>query len=399
MRYATWGPGEYLDVALASLFPVFPAIDRRRELAQYLTGLYQARVELFNSGRSALEAALLRMRASTKDSARNAIVVPSMICESVPRKILQSGFQPAFCDLACELTLEPDCTLGLLGPDTAGVLAPHVYGRVSALESIVRQCRALSIPVVEDCAASFLLPDPEGRLSGWAGDYVILSFQVGKTIVAGSGGALLDRSSREEPSPPPPPWSGRQEMKLALSKIGFVLRHTLVVLGYTKQKLLGPIDEGLPRATLEEMHAMSAVDSRLVFRQMARWEELRRARLGIFARFASNLASSGIRLPQYKPGVYLNHLFVQFPFPILEWKSEAEAVSPLRNRLRSMGVQTHLPYYPAHWRPAFRSFIREPLPVTERFATTSIAVPSQPAMKPSDVDYICECLIRCAQAG
>lgn len=127
-------------------------------------------------------------------------------------------------------------------------------------------CRNAGITLIEDCAASFLLPDCRGRLSGTNGDYVIFSFQRGKTVAAGSGGALLQRTGVAE-SYDVKPWTSRELRMLHVSKIIFMLEEVFVKTGYLMQRTVG-LPSDFARSTMEQIHPIPDLDCSLVLKQL-----------------------------------------------------------------------------------------------------------------------------------
>ena len=104
--------------------------------------------------------------------------------------ILYQGAIPVFADVdprTCNLTastIEPR-----LSERTRAIIVTHLFGNPCDMEPIMKLARAHSIPVIEDCAQSFLAQSG-GRMVGSLGDIGCFSLQQGKHITTGEGGIV-----------------------------------------------------------------------------------------------------------------------------------------------------------------------------------------------------------------
>jgi dTDP-4-amino-4,6-dideoxygalactose transaminase len=231
----TWDRHELHEV-IRSLF-VRPAADGNHELAAYIEQHFGGQAVLVNSGRSALELALHRLREHTQQP-HPSVLTPSLICRAVPDKIVATGFTPVFYDVSRDLSPSVESLCNAIRPDTAAVVFPYLYGKVVPAEKVAMMCKDAGLALIEDCAASFLLPHRQGCLSGTSGDYVIFSFQRGKTAVAGGGGALVDRTGTQD-GYVAGNWTSWELRKLYFSKITFMLEEVFLRTGYLAQRTVG----------------------------------------------------------------------------------------------------------------------------------------------------------------
>lgn len=395
LEHFDWGRAEFRVLLRGLVSP--SGVDRREELREWLAERYESKsVTLFNSGRSALEAAAAHLRATHGARRRvSGVLMPSLVCDSVPRKIAAAGLRPVFFDMTPGMAPDLEDAMRRIDGETLAVLIPYVYGLVIDIDELVRVCRAQGIAIIEDCAPSALLPAPSGRMSGLAGDYTILSFQLGKTLVAGGGGALIRRNEAATDGAVmrPRPWTAEEERALVRSKRGFLLRYGYPGAGYYMSRLLGPIDLGLAYQTYNQVHSMAAVDSALVFCQIERWPELKAKREAILRRYAA-AATPGraYSLPQLdrpnQTGTYVQRLFVEFPADVVEWKSDGSSRSTLFEFLEKRGLQSQKTYCPAHELAEFQEWATGPLPETERLVRRLLAVPTQPRLRAATVEWI-----------
>jgi len=386
MTYASWNWREPAAALAASFIPPSGAPSRLR---RRIEKEYGAPVSLWSSGRAALEAAFWACR----DAGCIRVLMPALLCRSVPERAVAAGLRPVFYDIGPDLRPDLDQALSCLGSEPACLLAPHLYGLASSLRHACEVCRRAGALLIEDCAASFLLRREDGGRCAEHCDFAIFSFNTGKTLVAGSEGALLQRTPMDVPVPAP--WAASQERLLAAGKISFGLAFAWPVAGYTLFRSL-PWRFCRKRAELlVSAKSIPAVDAGIVEVQWKRWEALHARRLEILRLYATELAGvSGIRLPQYAPGRYLTRLFIEFPVNI---NNPGRPRYPVPEFLRARGIQTHLPYPPLHLDPAFGSPSPGKCPVSEHFADSCVAVPSQPELTDRQVRYVCETIREVAE--
>ncbi len=389
-----WSRTEYGTVLSHLLGRAYASRDYRTRLRTRIEQTFGGKALLLNSGRSALEVALLRMRMLAPQREKNTILVPSFLCRAVADKIVRCGFAPRFYDITPGLNPCVESLKQTMQPGVAGVVVPHLYGKVENLVDLAAWCRAREVRLIEDCAAAFLVEDSEGTLSGLNGDYVIFSFQEGKTVVAGSGGALIDRTTvlaADEATGES--WSAAEEWRLCLSKLSFLTRKVHRSVGYLLQRTWGELGPSFADRKQQEVRPLAAVDASLVFQQIDLWRQREARKRAITARYARNVgAGSGLSLPQVQGNHHVGRLFVRYPAPILRRFSDSRYESAVVAFLKSKGVQTQLPYYPVHRLPEFQAWREAPLPTTDAVFQSMIEVPTQITLQDDQIDYVCECL-------
>lgn len=104
--------------------------------------------------------------------------------------ILYQGAVPVFADVdprTCNVTA---ATIeAVLSERTRAIVATHLFGNPCDMQPIMELARARSIPVIEDCAQSFLAKSG-GQVVGGIGDIGCFSLQQGKHITTGEGGIV-----------------------------------------------------------------------------------------------------------------------------------------------------------------------------------------------------------------
>lgn len=388
MVYASWS---WRELAAALGCAVSPDMTARARLREQMESLLGEEVSLWASGRAALEEAFRAIARVSGD--RREALMPSLLCRSVAERALAAGLQPRFYDIGEDLTPDLARAREGIGRQTACVVVPHLYGRVLDLEPITGPCRAAGVHLIEDCAASFLLRMENGALSGRQADFAVFSFNTGKTLVAGGGGALIQRAGL--PAAAPETWSTREERKHAAARLWFALSYAWPSAGYSFLHRLPWRRWGARAPQKVQGKTITAVDASVVMVQWQRWPQLLARRLEIQGQYASGLANApGIRLPQYAQGRYLTRLFVEFPVNV---NDSSQPRYPVRELLHARGIQTHLPYPPLHLDPQFGGPRRGDCPVSEQVAARCLAVPSHPGLRHTQVEWVCRAIREIAQ--
>jgi dTDP-4-amino-4,6-dideoxygalactose transaminase len=107
--------------------------------------------------------------------------------------ILFQGAVPVFADVdPVSLNITPESVQKCITPHTKAVLLAHLFGTAADVEGIIEVCRPLGIPVIEDAAQAFLAHQ-NGKLLGTIGDIGCFSFQQGKQMTCGEGGAIITK--------------------------------------------------------------------------------------------------------------------------------------------------------------------------------------------------------------
>src|SRR4029453_10281271 len=105
--------------------------------------------------------------------------------------ILYQGAIPVFADVeprTCNIsakTIEP-----CLSERTRAIIATHLFGNPCAMGEIMDLAERNAIPVIEDCAQSFLARY-DGQSVGTFGKLACFSLQQGKHITSGEGGLVV----------------------------------------------------------------------------------------------------------------------------------------------------------------------------------------------------------------
>jgi dTDP-4-amino-4,6-dideoxygalactose transaminase len=148
-------------------------------------------VVTFASGRNSLRAILRAMRIGDGDE----VILPGFTCVVVPYAIIHCGARPVFVDIQPDYRMDLEALRGALTPRTRAIIAQHTFGLPERMADILTLARARGIRVIEDCAHVLPGSTHDGRPLGAFGDAAYFSFEAGKTISSGWGGAAVTRDA------------------------------------------------------------------------------------------------------------------------------------------------------------------------------------------------------------
>ncbi|MEZ5988623.1 MAG: DegT/DnrJ/EryC1/StrS family aminotransferase [Planctomycetota bacterium] len=162
----------------------------RRFEGEFAASLGRAHAVAASSGSMALQAA-----AAALGLAPGREVVTSPITDfGAIAALLYEGLVPRFHDVDPETLAATPATIEAAveaGGDRVGaVVLTSLFGRPTEAEAVADRCRARGLPLIEDAAQS-LGTLRGGRPIGGFGDLACFSFQQGKHIACGEGGAVV----------------------------------------------------------------------------------------------------------------------------------------------------------------------------------------------------------------
>lgn len=125
------------------------------------------------------------------------VVVPSFTFAASANAVAYVGAEPVFMDCSAETwTLDPELLVdelnrrSAIGSQVKAVLTVDLFGQCCDYDTILSECRAREIAVIEDAAEA--LGSTHGpSMAGAFGEAAVLSFNGNKIVTSGGGGALL----------------------------------------------------------------------------------------------------------------------------------------------------------------------------------------------------------------
>ena len=137
------------------------------------------------SGTTALYTAMAAMEVGPGDE----VILPAWTWYADHDAVVLSGALPVFVEIDESFAIDPKLIEAKITPRTKAIVPSHLQGGVADLDPILEIARKHKLRVVEDCAQC-CGGRYKGKFVGSIGDLGINSFQLGKTITAGEGGAV-----------------------------------------------------------------------------------------------------------------------------------------------------------------------------------------------------------------
>ncbi len=269
--------------------------------------------------------------------------------------VVAAGARPVFCDVDPDRhCMDPNEIDRLVTTNTGAILVVHLYGRMAAMDDILRRARARGVPVLEDCAQAHGARY-QGRLAGTWGDAAAFSFYPTKNLGAlGDGGALLT------------PHQEVADQARLLRNYGWRQQYTSEL--HSTNSRLDELQAAVLSAKLPHLDAWNAT----------------RRELAATYRIALG-GVTAVRLPADDPdGGHVYHLYVV---------QAGDRRDDLRAFLAEKGIGSAIHYpLPAHLQSPYRSFGGGPgsLPRTEGLASEILSLPLYPQLSDDDLLYVAE---------
>lgn len=139
------------------------------------------------NGTQALEIALRALGVGPGDE----VLVPALTWTAPPWAVVRCGAVPVFVDIGRDdWCIDPGRLEESVTPATRAVIPVHMFNQIADMDAISRVAAAHSLAVLEDCAHVHGAQWRE-RSVGAYGHVGIFSFQQGKPMTCGEGGALV----------------------------------------------------------------------------------------------------------------------------------------------------------------------------------------------------------------
>jgi dTDP-4-amino-4,6-dideoxygalactose transaminase len=303
-----------------------------------------------SSGTEALHLALEAIGVGQGDE----VITVSHTAVATVAAIRFCGGIPVFADIEPEyFTIDPLQVEKLITAKTKAIIAVHLYGQPSDIFSIIKIAQKYNLRVIEDCAQAHGAMI-NGRRVGSIGDIGCFSFYPTKNLGGFGDGGLVTTCNNEY----------AQRIKL-LREYGWKERYLSSVHGYNSR-----LDE------------IQAAILRIKLKYLNKDNDRRKKIAGIYE---SGLKGSSSKLPLIrKDSGHVFHLYV----------IRTEKRDELKRFLESCGILTLIHYpVPVHMQPAYSTYSKSPLPVTEQAVYDILSLPMYPELSDDDVNFVIEKII------
>jgi len=142
------------------------------------------------SGTTALYTAVAALEIGPGDE----VILPAWTWYADYDAIVLCGALPVFVEIDGSFNIDPAEIEAKITPRTKAIIAVHLQGNTADMDPILEIAKKHKVFVLEDCAQC-LGGRYKGKYVGAIGDIGINSFQLGKSITSGEGGAVVSNNS------------------------------------------------------------------------------------------------------------------------------------------------------------------------------------------------------------
>src|ERR1700683_4083682 len=295
------------------------------------------------------------------------VILPSFTFHATAHTVLWNGLKPVFADCDAEtFCIDPHAVKLQLSPNSAAILAVHLFGNPASVVQLQTIASDSGIPLIFDAAHAFGSDICDRRIGNF-GVAEVFSFSPTKLVVSGEGGMIATRDA-----------ALAQKLRVARN--------------YGDSGNYDPELAGL-NARMSEFHAalglrgLRGLDARIDRRNQIRLHYERRLR-GIpglsFQRIPSGNSSSCKDF-----AVLVDEAAFGRP---RDWLFEG---------LEKENIQVRRYFYPpVHRQKLYREmWDKRPLPVTESISNSILNLPIYSTLSDENVDKVCDAVLRCQQCG
>jgi len=332
-------------------------------LTDYLGGGVMVRV--FNSGTSALEAALIASGIGPGDE----VIVPAMSFVATANVVVRTGAVPMFVDVdPVSRNLSVNTVETALTSRTRAIMPVHFAGRGVEMGPLRELARERGLLVIED-AAQAVGTRIDDIPVGASGNPVCFSFHPNKNMTTIEGGAL------------------------ACSDTGLIRRAERIRFHGIERDAEGVMDVPEWGGKMN----MPDVNAAVGLVQLTRLEAFNQRRGELALGYIEKLPGHpAMTLPADVPG-HSWHMFCV----CCDFKALGTSRSAFQDRLQSLGVGTGVHYPAMHLYSLYRKFGNEPgdFPAAERIGEQTLTLPLFPAMTVEDLERVCGAFEQLLEGG
>lgn len=334
-------------------------VGKFEEALKDFIGADDRHVVAVNTGHSALHLAMMLIGLESDDE----VITPSFNNIADFQAILAVGAKPVLCDIR-EDTLCIDITKAeaLVGPRTKAVIALDYDCCLADHNAVANFAKRHNLRVIHDAAHSFG-SFYNGKKIGSFSDICMFSFDPVKTITCIDGGALIVRSQEE---------------------VGILHEMRLIGMGQPASVMYGN-----QRAWTYDVkrlgfrYHMANLHGAIGLSQLAKMPEITASRQAACKLYNELLAPiSEVHTPRstfkdVTPFLY----YIRVP---------AEKRQPLRDHLKTNGIDTGIHWQPGHWFALLQDARRGDLSVTNRIGNEILSLPLHSKMSHMTIKRVCD---------
>jgi perosamine synthetase len=345
-----------VEVLRSGVLSIGPMVERFEVQVAARIGVRHA--VAISSGTAGLHACLIAAGVGPGDE----VVTTSFSFAASANAVRYERARPVFVDIdPATLNIDPGLIERAITPRTRAILPVHVFGEPADMDPIREIAQRHGLAVIED-ACEAIGAEYRGRPTGALGDAGVFAFYPNKQITTAEGGMIV---------------TDRDDLAALYRSLRNHGRDVF--------------DGWLQHSRLGYNYRMSELHAALGVAQMERLDELLGKRARVAAAYHERLSRTDyIEAPAAASTTTRASWFVYVVR--LDIRIDRDAVI---ERLRARGIPSR-PYFPPihlqrHYREAFGHRAGD-LPVTEREASRTLALPFHANVSEADIDRVCDAL-------
>ena len=345
-----------LEVLRSGVLSIGPMVERFEALVAERIGVRHA--VAVSSGTAGLHLCLSACGVQAGDE----VITTSFSFVASANAVVYQGARPVFVDIdPVTLNIDPALVERAITPRTRALLPVDVFGQPADMDPLRVIAERHRLALIEDSCEA-IGAEYRGRPAGTLGDAGVFAFYPNKQVTTGEGGIIVTNDDRVAATVRSQRNQGRDEFDAWLqhSRLGYNYR-------------------------LSELHAAVGVG------QMERFDDLLRQRAQVAEMYNRRLARvAGVEVPRVAATTTQASWFVYVVRlePALDRRHVIE-------RLQTRGVPSRPYFPPIHLQPHYQQtygYRVGQLPVTEREAQRTIALPFHGKLTEEDVEYVSDAL-------
>jgi len=292
------------------------------------------------------------------------VVLPTVICNTVIKAVLEVGCQPILADVEKNLHISVRTLTSCQSERARAVIVPHLYGLCAPIQEIKDWAKIKGLYLIDDAAQAVGI-SVNGSYLGTFGDFGILSFGPFKSLSTPRGGALISDDNEIIASAKKNRFKFESFYWVFRRALGGLIKFHLrpyylkiyEKLNVGKKKRGGPYNRLDQRGITNEAFQLSDLEAQLV-----------QAVLGRTASIIANRRKSAHEiwnlLKQFDKFEFIgphDAPYIKIPIRLREDLTAGEAI----RLFRLMGIEAERIYYPLHLYKEYKLYASKLLPAAE----------------------------------
>jgi len=325
------------------------------------------------------------------------VILPSFVCHTVILPVLSLRCIPQFVDIGNNLNISPESVKKTTNSRTRAIIMPHLYGKITPADEVLEIAKNHNLFVIDD-AAQAMGAMYNGQHVGTMGDVGIFSFGPFKGVMATRGGALVTNNKEI--------FQKILNMPIAENKsnsfkrgIAALIKFKYRKLGYSLIKAHRSFQNPTPTTKLNfsEMapNRISTMDAAIAQIQLDKLHQIIERKKFLAKRLTELLSDCKFLHTPLQNNK--DHVFVKFVIRLEDFKQTIQGktvvnTANLIKYLRRRGIEAEHVYPPLHLKEQFASYFTQHLSFTENVWKILVALPLNPDMSVSDLEFMTSCI-------